>query len=115
MCKKFICLVSFVFVLGLTASVSNADLIAYWPFDEGAGDVAYDVVGGFDAQLTSVDWVAGQFGGFALDCDRSDDEIFAGPGPTPTTQDITIALWMVDNWDSYCTLMNKNRIWIHNF
>jgi len=107
MCKKLICLVSFLFVLGLTASMANADIIAYWPFDEGAGDVAQDIIGGFDAQLTDVDWVAGQFGGFALETDRSGDEILAGPGPTPTTQDLTLAFWMVDNWDSYCTLMNK--------
>jgi hypothetical protein len=109
MCKKLICLVTFVFVLGLTASVANADIIAYWPFDEGSGDVAADVVGGFDAQLTDVDWVADQFGGSALENDRSGDEIFVGPGPTPTTQDLTLAFWMVDNWDSYCTMMNKSE------
>ena len=107
MCRKLICLVSFLFVLGLTASMANADIIAYWPFDEGAGDVAYDVIGGYDAQLTNVDWVAGQFGGFALETDRSGDEILAGPGPTPTTQDLSIAWWMNNNHDPYDTIMNK--------
>jgi len=107
MCKKLIFLTSFVFVLGVAAGVTNAEIIAYWPFDEGSGDVAADVVGGFDAQLTNVDWVAGQFGGSALETDRSGDLILAGPGPTPTTQDLTLAFWMVDNWDSYCSLMHK--------
>ena len=107
MCKNVIYLISFVLVLAVSAGVTNADIIAYWPFDEGSGDVAADVIGGFDAQLTNVDWVADQFGGFALECDRSGDRILAGPGPTPTTDDLTLAFWFVDNWDSYCTLMNK--------
>ncbi|HUV65081.1 MAG TPA: LamG domain-containing protein, partial [Sedimentisphaerales bacterium] len=107
MCKNLIYFMCFVLALGVSASVTNAAIIAYWPFDEGAGDVAKDVVGGFDAQLTNVDWVAGQFGGSALQTDRSGDEILAGPGPTPTTQDLSVAWWMVDSYDSYETVMNK--------
>ncbi|NQV33334.1 MAG: discoidin domain-containing protein [Phycisphaeraceae bacterium] len=106
MCKKLLFLLSCVLFLCITPS-AKADLIAYWPFDEGSGDVAADIVGGFDAQLTNVDWVAGQFEGFALESDRSGDEIFAGPGPTPTTEDLSLAWWMVDNYDSYQTIMNK--------
>ncbi len=109
MCRKLKYLVSFVLVLSLTASVTKADIIAYWPFDQGTGDVAHYVVGGFDAQLTNIDWVAGQFEGSALECDRSGDEIFVGPGPTPTTNDLSIAWWMVDNYDSSQTMMNKNE------
>ena len=30
-----------------------------------------------------------------------------GPGPTPTTEDLSLAWWMVDNYDSYQTIMNK--------
>jgi len=107
MCKKLLFLLSCVLFLCITAPSAKADLIAYWPFDEGSGDVAADVVGGFDAQLTNVDWVAGQFEGFALQSDRSGDEIFVGPGPTPTTEDLSLAWWMVDNYDSYQTMMNK--------
>jgi hypothetical protein len=40
-CKQLIYLVSFVLVLGLTATVANADIsdgiMAYWPLDEGTG------------------------------------------------------------------------------
>ncbi len=54
MCKKLLFLLSCVFFLCITPS-AKADLIAYWPFDEGSGDVAADVIGGFDAQLTNVD------------------------------------------------------------
>jgi len=108
MCKKLICLVSFILVLGVAAGVTNADIIAYWPFDEGTGDVAQDIVGGFDAQLTNMDWVAGQFDGAALESDRSSGNmIFVGPGPTPATNDLSIAFWMVDNWDDYHCMMDK--------
>ncbi|MCP4453808.1 MAG: hypothetical protein GY809_20290, partial [Planctomycetes bacterium] len=107
MCQKLRVLFSCVLFLGITATVVNADIIAYWPFDEGEGDVAADVVGGFDAQLTAIDWVAGQFEGFALQSDRDGDEILAGAGPTPTTEDLSLAWWMVDNYDSYQTIMNK--------
>ena len=30
-------------LLGVTASFSNADLVAYWPMDEGAGALAQDL------------------------------------------------------------------------
>ncbi|MCH7558000.1 MAG: discoidin domain-containing protein, partial [Planctomycetes bacterium] len=110
MCKELICLVSFVLVLGVAAGVTNADIIAYWPFNEGAGDVGRDVVGGFDAQLANINWVAGQIDGFAIETDRSGDEILAGTGPTPTTQDLSIAWWMMDADDNtYETVMNKSE------
>jgi len=89
--------------------VSNADLIAYWPFDEGAGDVAVDVVGGAEAVLTDIDWVAGQSGGSAAESTRGTDQILADPGPTPTTEDLSIAWWMVDTYDSWHTMMNKSE------
>ena len=107
MCRNLIYTICLGLVLSVSAGVTNADIIAYWPFDEGAGDVGADVVGGFDAQLTNVDWVAGQVDGSAIETDRSGDEILAGPGPTPTTQDLSVAWWMVDNYDSYETVMNK--------
>jgi len=102
---------TYVICLGLVLSMSpgttNADIIAYWPFDEGTGNVAKDVIGGFDAQLTGIDWVAGQSGGFAAESSRGSDQILVGTGPTPTTKDISLAWWMVDKYDSYHTMMNK--------
>ncbi|MHC4682327.1 MAG: hypothetical protein ACYTEK_27010 [Planctomycetota bacterium] len=38
MCRRLICLACFVLVLGVPAGVTNADIIAYWPFDEGTGE-----------------------------------------------------------------------------
>jgi len=96
MCKRLIFLICIVLVLGLTASMANADIIAYWAFDEGTGSVGHDVVGGFDAQLTSINWVAGQFDGSALSVTGA-TEVNPGPNPTPTTEDLTLAWWMVDN------------------
>ena len=41
MSKKFICLVSFVLVLGLVLpSVAQAGLVGWWRFEEGSGDTA---------------------------------------------------------------------------
>ena len=107
MCMKWTKPIVMTVIMCFAASITHADLIAYWPLDEGSGDVAADIIGGFEAQLTSVDWVAGQFDGFALETDRSGDEILAGPGPTPTTQDLSISWWMVDDYESFETIMNK--------
>ena len=109
MCKNLIYLISFGLVLGVVAGVANAGIIAYWPFDEGSGDVATDVVGGADAQLTDIDWVPGQLGGSAAESSRGGDQILVDPGPTPTTQDLSIAWWMVDTYDSWHTMMNKSE------
>ena len=84
MCKKLIYPVVFFVMLCIGASVAHADLIAYWPFDEGSGDVAADIVGGFDAQITDATWTtASQMGNAAIDVAGS--TIDCGPGPTPST------------------------------
>jgi Concanavalin A-like lectin/glucanases superfamily len=63
MCKKLICLVAFIFVLGV-ASNASAELVAQWKFDEGTGTVAMDATGnGNDGTLEDdPTWVEGQFG-----------------------------------------------------
>ena len=109
MCKNLICYTVLGLLLGMMASATHADIIAYWPFDEGTGDVATDIVGDFEAQLTDVDWVADQFGGFALDSGGGGDEILVDPAPTPTTEDLSLAWWMVDTYDSWHTMMNKSE------
>ncbi len=81
--RKLICLISFVLVLGLTGS-TLAELVAYWPLDEGSGTTAVDVVGGHDGTIGgTASWVTGQ-NGLALDFDGSstyidmDDEVVRG-------------------------------------
>ena len=108
MSKQVLHLLSCVFLLCVTANVSNADLIAYWPFDEGAGDVAADVIGGNDAQITDAAWTsASQMGSAAIDV-APGNQINCGPGPAPTTEDLTLAWWMIDNHESYGTMLSKS-------
>ena len=100
MCKKskmrcggLICLVSFVLVLGVAAGVAKAEIIAYWPFDEGTGNVAYDDVGNHDGQFTgSPTWISpGQLGAGALGVDGSN---YVNCGTVSTAGDITVAFWI---------------------
>ena len=108
MCKKLIYTIASALVLGAFTSVSKAELIAYWPLDEGEGTVALDVVGGFDGQINGGNWFTpSKVGDFAYE-GAGANEINCGAGPTPTTKDLTFAWWMIDNHDSYGTIMNKS-------
>lgn len=94
-------------LLCLSASVGHADLIAYWPFDEGEGTVVHDVVGGFDGTISgSGSWVSGKVGGAYEG--SGGGEINCGVGPSPTTQDLSLAWWMIDNHVNYGTIMDKS-------
>ncbi len=105
--KKLLFLVSCVLFLCIAANIAKAELIAYWPFDEGAGEVAADVIGGNDAQLIGATWTtSSQMGAAAIEV--ASNTIDCGPGPTPTTEDLTLAWWMIDNHDSYGTLLSKS-------
>ncbi len=95
-------------LLGVVAGAANAEIVAYWSFDEGSGNIATDIVGGFEAQLTDIDWVVDQFGGSAVLSSQGSDSILVDPAPTPTTQDLSLAWWMVDTYDSWHTMMNKS-------
>jgi hypothetical protein len=102
-------LILFMLVLpAIVVTQARADLVAYWPFDEGTGDVAYDYMGLNNAAMTDHTWVTpGKLGAAAIST-TEDTEVDAGAGPTPTTDDLTFAWWMIDNHDSYGTLMNKS-------
>jgi hypothetical protein len=54
------------------ALASDANLIAHWSFDEGAGTIAYDSAGNNDGTIYGATWTTGQIGG-ALDFDGSND------------------------------------------
>ena len=91
MCKKLICLIS---LTGLLTSVSQADLVGLWRFDEGSGSTASDSSGnGHHGTLVGdPKWAGGKNGG-ALDFDGQDDLVelgkfdVVGPG-------ITLAGWI---------------------
>jgi len=89
-------------------SVSHADLIAYWPFDDGEGFVAEDIVGDFDGTITAGTWVTpGKVGSSAFQ-GAGGDEINCGTEAYSTTEDLTLAWWMIDNQTSYGTIMDKS-------
>jgi len=68
-CKKLICLIVSILVLGLTGSVS-ADLVGHWMLDEGSGTTATDSSGNGNhgtlmdnPNLSDPTWIAGISGG----------------------------------------------------
>lgn len=73
----------------------SEDLIAYWPFDEGSGEVAQDVSGnGHDGDLKNgPEWVEGIIGQ-ALRFDGFDDFVLVPYSPDFSLETgLTIALW----------------------
>jgi hypothetical protein len=94
MCKKLIYLVSSVLVLGI-ASNTLADLVALWRFDEGSGNVAYDIsVNGFDGTLMGgPQWVAGYFGG-GLYLDGTDDYVEVSTPLNLNSNTATFTAWV---------------------
>lgn len=103
MCRKMMCLISSVLVLG-TAGNASADLVGHWTFNEGSGTIAYDSSGndidgtfGGDPQ-----WVAGKIGS-ALEFDGDGDSVnFGTPTDLAIDDAISITAWVypgtVDGW-----------------
>ncbi|MHC4172620.1 MAG: LamG-like jellyroll fold domain-containing protein [Planctomycetota bacterium] len=107
MCRKLICLVSFVLVLGLMmTSAAKADLVGWWKFEEGSGVTIEDSSGNghHGTLLGTPEWVLGPegFGGaLAFNPDRCvgvDCGIF---DPTDGTGQFTVTLWAF--WDGTTT------------
>ena len=79
MCEKLmLTCIAWVAALGFTQTAS-AELIGYWSFDEGAGEIAKDGSGnGNDGTLENgVEWTAGQ-SGYAVQFDGTDDCVNPG-------------------------------------
>jgi hypothetical protein len=106
MCRKLICTISFVAVLGMgltsAAQAADPDLVAHWRFDETSGTTAVDSSGnGHDGTLMGdPTWVAGKIGS-ALDFDGSGDYVDCGASPDfESPVNITVACWIkVDVFD----------------
>ena len=95
MCRRLICIISFVALLGTSlASPASADLVAWWRFDDGSGTTAVDSSGsGNDGVLEGgAQWVAGQIGG-AVQFNGSDSRVVAPHIPL-NNQSFTIAMWV---------------------
>ena len=78
MCRRTIFLFSLILLLGLT-NITSADLVAYWPLDEGSGETASDLTGnGHDGALKNgVAWETTDVhvGTAALSFDGIDDYV----------------------------------------
>ncbi len=104
-------------VLGLCACSAQAELLGYWPFEEGGGTLAADITGnGNDGTLTNgIEWVDGYKGG-GVRFDTAGERIVVGPlDPTAGTDAMTLAAWI--NWQgqggtiSQQGIIGKRRGW----
>ncbi|MHC4496223.1 MAG: LamG domain-containing protein [Planctomycetota bacterium] len=95
MCRKMICLVSFVLVLSMAGNAS-ADLMAHWRFNEATGDTVEDSSGnGNTGTIEDAQWVGGTDGA-ALQFDGQTARVVVPDSPSlhSETGDITIAAWI---------------------
>ena len=97
MCRKSICLVSFVFVLTLIlTNFIHADLIGYWKFDESSGTIAADSAGGDnDGTLIGegLEWVSGRSGGALSFPGMPDDARVEFPTTGMSATAGTVTMW----------------------
>jgi len=96
MFRKIKWFVAMLLVLGICTDAVLADLIAYWPFEEGQGTTTVDITGnGNDGTFNgSVEWVPGYIGS-AVSFDTAGERILVGPlDPTEGTNAMTLAAWI---------------------
>ena len=95
---KPVCLASLFLIASLAASPAMAELIAYYPFEEGQGTTTVDATGnGNDGTLNAdVTWVPGYQGG-GVQFDTAGERIVIGPiDPSAGSNAMTLAAWI--NW-----------------
>jgi hypothetical protein len=84
-------------VLGVCTNAALAELIGYWPFDEGKGTEAADVTGnGNDGIFNGeIEWVTG-YKGKGVQFDTAGERIVIGPlDPTSGTNAMTLSTWVL--------------------
>ncbi len=119
--QKFIYITSLFLVLGLAASVANADirsgLVGYYPLDEGQGDIAHDMSGaGHDGTLhNGITWISQAYQGGGVNCDgTADTRIELGTwNPAEGTGRLSLALWIrwAGGGGTYQGLIGKRDLW----
>lgn len=94
MFKRTLYLLSCVFVLGLMSNVS-AELVAYWKFDDGAGNTAIDSVDNAHPGTIGgiANWVAGWVGG-TLDFDGSTNYVDIGGDMPIISGTFSLTMWI---------------------
>ena len=73
--------------------VKKSPLVAYWRFDEGRGDVAYDSAGIYDGIVQGATWTTGILGK-ALRFDGVDDSVDCGNAAALSPEFLTISAWV---------------------
>jgi chitodextrinase len=92
-----------------TTSLPTNGLIAYWPFDEGAGGSAADASGGgFNGKLVNGPaWGSGKIGG-ALSFDGVNDRVDLGTAFNIAAVPFTIAVWVrPTGYDYFRAILSK--------
>ncbi|MHC4533816.1 MAG: LamG domain-containing protein [Planctomycetota bacterium] len=113
MCRKLSDLLPFVLALCFVADIANAEMVGYWKFDEGSGNVAYDLSDYTNdgAINGGPEWVAGKIGA-ALDFDGSDDYVDCGNHPSLNINDkITVAAWVKTTSTAHGYFVSKGTAW----
>ena len=112
MSQKWLYLACSVFCLSLVLTIAtHADILAWWRFDEGSGDVAYDSSGnGHDATVQGTPaWTDGPEGfGGAMDFSNTVGANCADFDPTGGTGVFTLTLWCL--WDGTQSIQHRTRI-----
>jgi len=110
MCKKLICLVSFILVLSLAlasgAKAADPNLVGWWPLNEGSGDIAIDLSGsGNDGMIGNLNgglgldgsvWIDDPVRGTVISFNGTAEGAFVRAGDIPQmtlTNDFTWAFW----------------------
>jgi len=111
-CRKSIYLISFIFVLSIAGNAS-ADLAAYWPLDEGAGDTIYDTSGNDNnGTINGATWSTGKYGN-ALEFNGQDNYVEIPTSDSLEIVDnVTVAAWInwIDAGDTWiCILANGQQ------
>ena len=100
--KRMMLVFVVVLVVGIMSTVATADIIAYWPLDEGVGDVFYDISGNsYNGTVggENVEWTSGGYINNGLEF------TFATEAPYPEAEaqfgagvlnigELTFALWV---------------------
>ena len=99
MFRKMKWFVAMLLVLGICTDAVLAELIGYWPFDEGQGTEASDITGsGNNGTFNgNIEWVPG-YKGSAVRFDTTGERVVIGPlDPTTANNAMTLAAWI--NWE----------------
>jgi hypothetical protein len=86
-------LLSLLFVVFI-AAYAEADLVGFWPFDEGQGSVARDMSGnGNDGTINNATWTAGRFGR-ALELNGIDANVEVEHSSVLSVEEFTLMAWV---------------------